>query len=158
MSRGKRELEENVWYLIRTALNDREPMFWSEHLIWLFRRVLSELLGFFAVEIRGLRFNGATVSFYIRPDKGLELPNIIKWVKQTFAVRYNLLDVRTGHIWGTQGRTRNVERVIGLRRRGVAPNPLLRSSISTGPTGIFRRLLRGNLRCGRRRMSLSKPL
>jgi REP element-mobilizing transposase RayT len=100
MSRAKRELEEHVWYFIRTVLNDREPMFWSKHLIWLFRRVLSELLGFFAVEIRGLRFDGATVSFYIRPDKGLELPKIIKWVKQTFAVRYNLLDARTGHIWG----------------------------------------------------------
>jgi hypothetical protein len=86
MSRGKRELEENVWYFIRTALNDREPMFWSKHLIWLFRRVLSELLGLFAVEIRGLRFDGATVSFYIRPDKGLELPKIIKWVKQTFGL------------------------------------------------------------------------
>jgi hypothetical protein len=100
MSRGKRELEENVWYFIRTALNDREPMFWSKHLIWLFMRVLSELIGLFAVEIRGLRFDGAVVSFYIRPNKGLELPKIIKWVKQTFAVRYNLLDARTGHIWG----------------------------------------------------------
>jgi hypothetical protein len=82
--RANRKLAENVWYFVATKVNDREPMFWSKHLIWLFRRVLSELLGFFAVEIRGLRFDGATVSFYIRPDRGLELPKIIKRVRQTF--------------------------------------------------------------------------
>jgi hypothetical protein len=150
MSRGKRELGENVWYFIRTVLNDREPMFWSKHLIWLFRRVLSELLWLFAVEIRGLRFDGATVSFYIKPDNGLELPKIIKWVKQTFAVRYNLLDVRTGHIWGTQGRTRNVERVVWITAARCGPEPAFTKSVSTGPIDIFRRLSRGSLRRGRK--------
>jgi hypothetical protein len=38
----------------------------------------------------------------IRPEDGLELPEIMKWIKQTFAVRYNLLAGRTGHIWGDQ--------------------------------------------------------
>jgi hypothetical protein len=28
------------------------------------------------------------------------LPFIMKWIKQTFSVRYNLLDGRTGHLWG----------------------------------------------------------
>jgi hypothetical protein len=54
--RKERELAENVWYYVRTAVNDREPVFWSKHLIWLFERVLSELSGIYAVEIRGLRF------------------------------------------------------------------------------------------------------
>jgi hypothetical protein len=75
-------------------------MFWSKHLIWLFERVLSELSGIYAVEIRGLRFGGPAVSFYIRPADGLMLPFIMKWIKQTFSVRYNLLDGRTGHLWG----------------------------------------------------------
>ena len=30
----------------------------------------------------------------------MELPDIIKWLKQVFAQRYNALTGRTGHIWG----------------------------------------------------------
>ncbi|MDR1230284.1 MAG: transposase [Spirochaetaceae bacterium] len=40
------------------------------------------------------------MSFYIKPDDGLELPEIMQWIKQTYAVRYNVHDGRTGHIWG----------------------------------------------------------
>jgi hypothetical protein len=40
------------------------------------------------------------VSFYIKPADGLELPEIMQWIKQTYAVRYNVHDGRTGHIWG----------------------------------------------------------
>ncbi|MDR1232334.1 MAG: transposase, partial [Spirochaetaceae bacterium] len=31
---------------------------------------------------------------------GFELPEIMQWIKQTYAVRYNVHDGRTGHIWG----------------------------------------------------------
>jgi hypothetical protein len=47
-----------------------------------------------------LSFNGYAVSFYIKPADGLQLPEIMQWLKQTFAVRYNVHDGRTGHIWG----------------------------------------------------------
>jgi hypothetical protein len=50
--------------------------------------------------LRGVRFAGATVSFFIKPANGLELPEIMKWIKQTFALRFNWDDGRTGHIWG----------------------------------------------------------
>jgi hypothetical protein len=40
------------------------------------------------------------VSFYIKPADGLQLPEIMQWIKQTYAVRYNVHDGRTGHIWG----------------------------------------------------------
>ncbi|MDR1108640.1 MAG: hypothetical protein LBL19_06365, partial [Spirochaetaceae bacterium] len=40
------------------------------------------------------------LTFYIKPVNGLCLPDILKWMKQTFAVRYNRLTGRTGHIWG----------------------------------------------------------
>jgi hypothetical protein len=33
-------------------------------------------------------------------NKGKKLPEIMQRVKQTFAVRFNVLDGRTGHIWG----------------------------------------------------------
>ncbi|MDR1231981.1 MAG: transposase, partial [Spirochaetaceae bacterium] len=51
-------------------------------------------------ELRELRFCGPWVSFYIKPADGLELPEIMQWIKQTYAVRYNVHDGRTGHIWG----------------------------------------------------------
>jgi hypothetical protein len=63
-------------------------------------RVLNEARKRYVFELRGLRFCGPWVSFYIKPADGLELPEIMQWVKQTYAVRYNVHDGRTGHIWG----------------------------------------------------------
>jgi hypothetical protein len=51
---------------------------------------------------------GASVPFFIKPADGLQLPEIMKWIKQTFALRFNWDDGRTRHIWGAQGRTRSV--------------------------------------------------
>jgi hypothetical protein len=48
----------------------------------------------------GLRLEGEWLTFYIKPADGLSLPDILKWMKQTFAVRYNRLTGRIGHIWG----------------------------------------------------------
>jgi hypothetical protein len=44
-------------------------------------------------ELRGVRFAGATVSFFIKPADGLALPDIMKWIKQT-----------CGYIWMMGGR------------------------------------------------------
>jgi hypothetical protein len=66
----------------------------------LFGRVLEESKGRFVFEIAGLRLEDEWLVFYIRPADGLELPDIMKWIKQTFAVRCNMLMGRTGHIWG----------------------------------------------------------
>jgi hypothetical protein len=49
---------------------------------------------------RGFRLDGERLSFYIKPEDGLQLPAIMQWVKQTFAVRFNLSTERTGHVWG----------------------------------------------------------
>ncbi|MDR1108030.1 MAG: hypothetical protein LBL19_03240 [Spirochaetaceae bacterium] len=48
----------------------------------------------------GFYLAGERLTFYIKPADGLGLPAILKWMKQTFAVRYNRLTGRTGHIWG----------------------------------------------------------
>jgi hypothetical protein len=98
--RKERELAADCWYKIITKVNNGEPVFLSEKNVWLFEWTVGgagELYGFI---IRGLRFDGAQVSFYIKPANGFKLPDIMKWIKETFAVRFNLLDGRTGHIWG----------------------------------------------------------
>jgi hypothetical protein len=93
-------LAENVWYSIGTAVNVGEPLFelpWAKNL---FSRVLRDAKGMFSFEMRGLAFEGATLSFYIKPADGLELPKIMQWLKQTFAVRLNFRTGRKGHVWG----------------------------------------------------------
>jgi hypothetical protein len=55
--------------------------------------------------MRGLRFEGAALSFYIKPADGKELPKIMQWVKQTFSARFNVIVGRTGHVWGERYRS-----------------------------------------------------
>jgi REP element-mobilizing transposase RayT len=98
--RKLRKLKPNVWYEIHTAINNREALFRLRQALALFRRVLGDTGERFVFEMTGLRLEVDRLTFYIRPEDGLELPDILKWMKQTFAVRYNRLMGRTGHIWG----------------------------------------------------------
>jgi hypothetical protein len=98
--RKLRLLADGVWYEVRTSVNNREPLFWVARERARFEQVLNEAREIYVFELRGLRFDGAWVSFYIKPADGFELPVIMQWVKQTYAVRYNVYDGRTGHIWG----------------------------------------------------------
>jgi hypothetical protein len=98
--RKLRILKQDVWYEIHTAINNRETLFRLRQALALFRRVLSETGERFVFEMTGLRLEADRLTFYIRPEDGLELPDILKWMKQTFAVRCNRLMGRTGHIWG----------------------------------------------------------
>jgi hypothetical protein len=66
----------------------------------IFEQVFRETKLRFVFEIRGRRLEGDLLTFYIRPADGLELPEIMKWMKQTFTQRYNRAMGRTGHIWG----------------------------------------------------------
>jgi hypothetical protein len=95
-----RLLAQGVWYEVRTSVNDTEPLFWSRLNQDLFKQGLYEIRQIYGFSLSGLRFSGPEVSFYIKPDDGLQLPEIMQWIKQTFAVRFNVLDGRTGHIWG----------------------------------------------------------
>jgi hypothetical protein len=49
--------------------------------------------------------------FYIKPVEGLELPDIMQWLKQVFAQRINQAEGRIGHIWGDRYWSRIVEGV-----------------------------------------------
>jgi REP element-mobilizing transposase RayT len=98
--RHLRVLKQDVWYEIRTAINNREPLFRLRQALALFGRVLNETQQRFSFELAGLRLEDEWLTFYIRPADGLGLPDIMKWLKQTFAVRYNVLTGRIGHIWG----------------------------------------------------------
>jgi hypothetical protein len=63
----------------------------------------------FTFEMRGFALEGEWLSFYIKPADGFQLPAIMQWLKQTFAVRFNRRDGRTGHIWGDRYRSRVLE-------------------------------------------------
>jgi hypothetical protein len=89
-----------VWYEVRTSVNNGEPLFWSQPNQDLFKQALFEAREICLFNLSGLSFSGPQVSFYIRPADGFQLPDIMQWIKQTFAVRFNVIDGRTGHIWG----------------------------------------------------------
>ncbi|MDR0375405.1 MAG: transposase [Treponema sp.] len=107
--RPLRELKEGAWYEIRTSVNNRKPLFQSHKALRLFAKVLEDTSERFDFEIRGLCLKDALLVFYIKPADGFQLPRIMQWLKQTFAVRYNLLKGWTGHIWGDRYRSRIAE-------------------------------------------------
>jgi REP element-mobilizing transposase RayT len=107
--RSLRALKHGVWYEIRTRVNNREPLFRLHKALALFAKVFRETKRRFAFEIRGLCVKDDWLTFYIKPADGLELPAIMKWLKQVFAQRYNRAEGRIGHIWGDRYGSRIVE-------------------------------------------------
>jgi hypothetical protein len=75
----------------------------------IFSRVFHEAGLRFVFEIRCLRLEGGWLTFYIKPEDGLELPEIMKWMKQTFAQRYNRWAGWIGHVWGDRYWSRILE-------------------------------------------------
>jgi hypothetical protein len=63
----------------------------------------------FVFSICGLHLEDDRLRFYIKPENGLELPDIMKWMKQVFAQRFNAASGRIGHIWGDRSWSRIVE-------------------------------------------------
>jgi hypothetical protein len=55
---------------------------------------------------------------YLKPEDRLELPDIMKWMKQVFAQRFNAAAGRTEHIWGDQYRSRILEEEAGEAANG----------------------------------------
>jgi REP element-mobilizing transposase RayT len=98
-----------VWYEVRTGINNQEPLFRRHKAFVLFAAVFRETMLRFVFKIRGLRIEEDRLVFYIKPENGLELPEIMKWMKQVFAQRYNQATGRTGHIWGDRYWSRIVE-------------------------------------------------
>jgi hypothetical protein len=78
--RQTRKLAEHLWYHVRTAVNNREPVFQLGFAVGLFCRVLIEAKERFDFEMRGLVIGNEWLSFYIKPAAGLQLPEITRWM------------------------------------------------------------------------------
>jgi REP element-mobilizing transposase RayT len=98
--RKPRVLAAHAWYLVTAAVNRHEPIFLERNAVSLFNRVFREAVELFPVEVRRLRVEADRVTFYIKPANGFQLPEIMQWLKQTFAVRYNVMKRLDGHLWG----------------------------------------------------------
>jgi hypothetical protein len=107
--RQLRVLGQNVWYEVRTGINNREPLFRRASALALFSKVFREAGLRFVFGVRDLRLEDDWLRFYIKPENGLELPEIMKWMKQVFAQRYNAMTGRIGHIWGDRYWSRILE-------------------------------------------------
>jgi hypothetical protein len=95
-----RKLKQDTWYEIRTAINVGEPVFQLWWAVVLFYRVLLDTKKRFKFEIRGLTFDDAWLTFYIKLENGFELPKFMQWLKQTFSFRFNMRTGRQAHLWG----------------------------------------------------------
>jgi hypothetical protein len=107
--RQLRILAQGVWYEVHSRINNREPLFHRANALALFAKVFRETGLRFVFEARGLHLEDDWLIFYIKPDDGFELPDIMKWMKQVFAQRYNRLEGRIGHIWGDRYWSRILE-------------------------------------------------
>jgi hypothetical protein len=85
---------------VGTEINIGEPLFRLPEAKTLLHRVLREIRKRYPFEMRGLRLEGAWLTFYIKPDDGLKLPLIMQLLKQTFSLRFNIIVGRRGHVWG----------------------------------------------------------
>jgi hypothetical protein len=94
---------------VQTAVNNREPLFRRRQTIEIFCRVFGEVRERFAFELRGLALVEERLLFYIRPADRLQLLAIIQWLKQTFSVRFNLCQGRSGYVWGDRYWSRVVD-------------------------------------------------
>jgi hypothetical protein len=121
--RQLRVLAQGVWYEVRTRVNNREPLFRRSQALAIFTTVVHEAELRFVFGVRGLRLEDDRLTFYLRPEDGFELPDIMKWMKQVFAQRFNAADGRTGHIWGDRYWSRILEgepEVEGTMEAGMA--------------------------------------
>ncbi|MDR0638842.1 MAG: hypothetical protein LBG27_08080 [Spirochaetaceae bacterium] len=133
-----RKLQQNVWYKVETEINIGEPLFklpWTKVLLY---RVLREIKKRYPFEMRGLRLEGARLTFYIKPKDGFMLPLIMQLLKQTFSLRFNIIAGRTGHVWGGAVRVgdlgRGAARVGG--RGGLGGDRQVGKHANTGGGGL----------------------
>jgi hypothetical protein len=90
----------------------------------LFSLVFSRAQERYVFEVRALKLEDDWLTFYIMPADGFQLPEIMKWIKQVFAQRFNGQSGRIGHIWGDrywskilEGAPPAAEGEIGVRPR-----------------------------------------
>jgi hypothetical protein len=111
----------------------------------LFARVFLQARMRYGFEVRRLRLENDWLTFYIKPVDGFELPDIMKWVKQVFAQRYNRKDGRIGHIWGDRYWSEILEGEppedvtgnLGVRpRHGEDENPGVRPQYGENPANL----------------------
>jgi hypothetical protein len=89
-----RILKPDVWYKIFTLVNRHEQIFLDRDAVELFNRTLLETGERFPCEVRCLVIQADSVSFYIKPVDGLELPEIVPRVCAPFSASFGAASLR----------------------------------------------------------------
>jgi hypothetical protein len=82
--RPLRILKQGAWYEIRSQINNREPLFRHSTALELFNQVFRAAELRFVFNLRSLRLEDDWLTFYIKPEDGMELPAIMKWILYYF--------------------------------------------------------------------------
>jgi hypothetical protein len=96
-------------------------LFRRRNALVLFARVFLEAEARFGFKVRGLCLGDDRLALFLKPVDGLELPAIMKRLKQTFAVRFNRRDGRSGYTWGDQYESRVLEGELESVNVGTVP-------------------------------------
>lgn len=106
MARRNRIIKDGGAYHITNRINTREKLLEPAHFKHLFLHVLLEAKTKYRFHIRNITIMDNHVHILIKMEHGQSLSKLMQWVFSVFAMRYNHICGRTGHLW--EGRFKSV--------------------------------------------------
>ena len=98
--RKLRKIQELAVYHVTARAVHRRTLLDPRPVKEMFLKVLARAKLKFNFKIENFVLMGNHFHFIIRPGMGENLSNIMKWILQTFAIRYNKIHGLWGHFWG----------------------------------------------------------
>lgn len=104
--RRNRELKEKAIYHVTNKINRNEFIFELKYVKEMLFTVIQLAHKKYKFEMKQFCIMDNHVHFMIKPKGESTLPEIMRWIKSVFAIRYNKMYGYTGHVW--QGRYHSV--------------------------------------------------
>ena len=98
--RQRRKLCENAWYHVTARSNHQRLLMEPEVVKQMFLDVIARAKKKYSFRLENFVVMGNHFHFLIQPNHEVSLSKIMKWILQTFAIRYNKAHGLWGHFWG----------------------------------------------------------
>ena len=100
--RKPRSLTDNAYYHVFSRSNHKELLLEPDEIKLMFLEVVARAKKIHSFRLENFVLMGNHFHFIIKPTKGSNLSDIMKWILQTFAMRYNKVTGLWGHFWGSR--------------------------------------------------------
>lgn len=97
--RGLRILVDGAFYYVTTEANRDEYIFDDKKVKNIYITVLEEAVTRFSFKIKNFNILRNKIELIIKPLGKNSLSDIMKWINQVFAVRFNKYKGYRGHVW-----------------------------------------------------------